>query len=214
MALLSRWRTLRIPETKGKVMMTRVLRITALAILLCGSAAALQAQSPGCQDVQFSAEVLARFPNAQDSCLDVIHRGGESYAVFKAQLQDVRGSTVRVRVKKRDGTYGASTSFPTKPGRKVLIDGKPYPVSELAPDQEITAYVRVDKPLIALEPVAESDPVDAAPMAEPQESQPVRLSSAAATMPHTASALGVLVLFAEFSLGVAVTLAVMRKLRN
>src|SRR5689334_21218425 len=147
--------------------MLRALCPVVVAAVLLGWAAAAHSQNPAaCQSVQFSAEVLSRFPGAQKSCLDVITRDGQQYAVFKAKLEDVHGNSLRVRVKNPDGSYGERKTLKAKRGRQVLIDGKTYPVSELAPDQEITAYVRVDRPMIALAPATESEPVDAEPMAE------------------------------------------------
>lgn len=195
-------------------MMTRALRCTVLAVPLL-AAAAVFAQSPGCPGVQFSAEVLSRFPDAAAACLDVIQKDGEQYGVFKAQLLDVRGNTVRVRVKKPDGTQGPVASFAAKPGRKVLIDGKAYPLSELAPNQEITAYVRVDRAYIALPPATQSERLDAVPLPEAPapERHSMRLSSAP-TMPHTASSLGAVALLGQFCVAIALSLMVVRKRRK
>jgi hypothetical protein len=114
-------------------------------------------------------------------------------------------------VKNPDGSYGERKTIQAKPGRQVLIDGKTYPVSELAPDQEITAYVRVDTPLVALAPATESEPIDAQPLMDsPPEDKPVRLSSAEPTMPATASTLGVLPLTGGFCLLVALGLMIWR----
>jgi hypothetical protein len=192
--------------------MTRpILRAMTLAAILIAVAGMTHAQNAACQSVQFSAEVLDRFPGARSSCLDVIERGGEQYAVFKAQLLEARGNNVRIRVKSPDGTLGPAATLVSKPGRKVLIDGKPYPVSELAPDQELTAYVRVDEPAIALAPVTDAEPVESVPLPA-QETGPVRLSSAAEpSMPETASSLGMLAVLGFFLLAVAAILTMMRK---
>lgn len=192
--------------------MTRpILRAMTLAAILIAVDGLAHAQNAACQSVQFSAEVLERFPRARASCLDVIQRGGEQYAVFKAQLLEVHGNNVRIRVKSPDGTLGPAATLVTKKDRKVLIDGKPYAVSELAPDQEITAYVRVDEPAIALAPVTDTEPVESVPL-PPQETGPVRLSSAAEpSMPETASSLGLLAVFGSFLLAVAAVFTMARK---
>jgi hypothetical protein len=194
------------------IIMMHVLRLAALASVLVASTVSVQAQNAACRDVQFSDDVLSRFPKAPASCLDVIERDGQHYAVFKAELQEVRGNNLRVRIKNPDGSYSATTSIATKPGRKVLIDGKPYPVSELAADQELTAYVRVDRPMIALPSATESEPLDVVPFAD---DGPVRVaSSGSPTMPHTASSLGVVALLGQFSLAVALAMTVIRKRRK
>jgi len=197
--------------------MARAFGSITLAAVLLAATVSIQAQNTAaCQSVRFSDEVLERFPGAPASCLDVITREGTQYAVFKAQLTDVRGSDVRVRVKNPDGTHGETKTIRTKPGRKVLINGQPYPVSELAADQEITVYVRVDRPMIALAPVSESDPLDATPLMQPErETQAIRVSSAGQpSMPHTASPIGAVALLGQFCLAAGLGLMVIRKRRK
>lgn len=186
------------------------------AILFAAAVATTHAQNSACQSVQFSAAVLDRFPGARASCLDVIQRDGQQYAVFKAQLTEVRGNSLRIRVKSPDGTYGPVTNLMAKPDRKVLIDGKPYLVSDLAPNQELTAYVRVDTPEIALAPVTEEESLESFPLAaQPEQAGPVQLSSAAApSMPQTASNVGIAAVLGLFLLVVAATFTTMRMSRR
>jgi hypothetical protein len=189
-----------------------VLRSAALMVALFPVTYLAHAQNPACESVQFSAQVLDRFPGARTSCLDVIEHKGQQYAVFKAQLLEVRGNSLRLRVKGPDGKYGPTTTMTARADRQVLIDGKPYPVRDLAPNQELTAYVRVDSPQIALAPVNESEPLESFPLAEPDEaSGPVKLASAEEpTMPDTAGWSAYLVILATFLLTTAVILTVMR----
>jgi hypothetical protein len=190
--------------------MNTVLRVTVLAAGLLASAALMAAESPGCPGVKFSQSVLEKFPRAQEACLDVIDKGGKQYAVFKADLTAVQGNTVRVRVKLPDGSYSDTKSIQTRPSLKVLIDGKPYAVSELAPNQELTTYIRVDQPMIALAPAGQSDPVDAVPLAEPAPPAQ-RLAAAEPTMPHTASQLGLTFIMGLFCTAVALALRISRR---
>jgi hypothetical protein len=184
------------------------------AVLLMFVTVPVEAQGPECQQVQFSEQVLERFPDARQSCLDVITRDGEEYAVFKAQLQEVRGNTLRVRVRNPDGSYGRLQSIRTSPGRRVLIDGRPYPVGDLAPNQELTAYVHVTRPEIALEPATASEPVEAAPLAAADASEdpaPTRLATAPPEMPATASPLENVALLGLLCLAVATCLNIIRR---
>ena len=183
----------------------RPLIMAALALGLSGLA--LAQNNSACQKMRFSDEVLARFPRAADACLDVITRDGQSYAVFKAKLDRVTGNTLRLRFKQPDGTYAAAQNVKTSPGRRVLIDGKPTPVSELAPDQELTAYVRVDKPLLALEPVSESEPLEPVAMGAPEPA----VARADPVMPHTASPTGILAMLGAFCCAVAFVLSMARR---
>jgi hypothetical protein len=191
--------------------MNHAFRFLPLALLVA-AAVPVHAQGPDCQAVKFSEQVLDRFPDARRSCLDVITRDGQEYAVFKAELQEVRGNTLRVRVKNPDGTFGRTQSIQTSPQRRVLIDGKPYPVSELAPNQELTAYVHVTRPEIAIAPVADTEPVEAVPLTA--EEGPTRVASAPPEMPATAGPLEYVALLAVFCLAVAMSLNIIRRRRK
>ena len=189
--------------------MKTMFRVTVLVAGLAASAALSAAENPGCANVKFSQAVLEKFPRAQEACLDVIEKGGEQYAVFKADLTGVQGNTVRVRVKLPDGSYSDPKSIKTNPKLRVLVDGKPYTVSELAPNQELTTYIRVDKPMIALAPAEPSDPVEPVPLAAPE---PTRLAAAPApTMPHTASQAALPLLMGLFCAAVAFALRISRR---
>jgi hypothetical protein len=189
-------------------MKCHAVRAFALATVVIAASGAAFAQNPaGCQGVVFSDEVLNRFPKAPQACLDVIRRDGQDNAVFTAQLESVSGNTMRVKIKKPDGSYAETTSIKTSPQRRILVDGKAVQVADLAPDQEITAYVRVDKPMIALPPVTESEPLEAVPLAAPE---PV-VARAEPAMPHTASEVPLLALFGTFLWGLAIALRLARR---
>jgi hypothetical protein len=190
--------------------MNTALRVTVLVAGLFASAALMAAESQGCPNVKFSPSVLEKFPRAQEACLDVISKGGQQYAVFKADLTGVQGNTVRVRVKLPDGSYSDTKSIRTKPDLQVLIDGKPYPVSELAPNQELTTYIRVDQPMIALAPANQSDPVDAVPMAAAEPPTP-HLAAANPVMPHTADQAALPMLMGLFCMAVAFAMRISRR---
>ena len=188
-----------------KLYASRPLVVAALALGLAG--AAFAQNNAACQNMRFSDEVLARFPRAPEACLDVITRDGEQYAVFKAQLDRVSGNTLRLRFRQPDGTYAAAQNVKTSPERRILIDGKPVRVSELAPNQELTAYVRVDKPLLALPPVSESAPLEPEPMAAPEPA----LARAEPVMPHTASPMTLIALLGAFCCAIAYALNLARR---
>jgi hypothetical protein len=187
--------------------MNTALRVIVLVSALFASAALSAAESPGCPNVKFSQSVLEKFPRAKEACLDVISKGGQQYAVFKADLTGVQGNTVRVRVKLPDGSYSDTKSIRTKPDLRVLIEGKPYAVSELAPNQELTTYIRVDQPMIALAPANQSDPVDPVPLAEP----PTEQLAAAPVMPHTADQARSPMLIGLFCLALALAVRISRR---
>src|SRR6185295_9581193 len=77
-----------------------------------------------------------------------------------------------------------------RPGFRVLIDGKPTRIEDLAIGQELTAYVKVTEPVVTLEPGSEEEPL------EPSVSKEEPLAAAAAqpALPQTASALPLVVI--------------------
>jgi hypothetical protein len=188
-------------------------RVTAGAILALASAAALAQNPAGCASVQFSDDVLARFPRAPDACLDVISRGGQDYAVFNARLVEVRGNTLRVRFKLPDGSFGPTQSVTPPRDFRVLINGTPTRVSDLAPDQELKAYVEVSRPVMALEPADSGQQLVIVPLVAEER---VAANSGPA-MPATAgpaplfATLGVLLACAALSLRTVFGLRALRR---
>jgi hypothetical protein len=147
----------------------------------------VHAQQSKCRTVQFSDSVLQRFPRAREACLDVITRNGEEYAVFKADLLRVGGQTARMRAKLPDGTHAPAQNIRIDPKRRVLVNGKPVRPDQLAVGQEITAYVKVTEPVLALAPADESEPL----ATQPLEAADARVASAedSPRMPTTAGPL-------------------------
>lgn len=145
-----------------------------------------QAQTPNCQTVEFSKEVVQRFPRIREVCLDVIERNGELLAVFKADLLKVSGNKARIRAKLPDGSHAEARTVQVTPQRRVLVDGKSYRVSELALGQELTFYAKVDEPVATLAPADASEPVEFVAL---EASEPTQLAAADPQMPKTASLL-------------------------
>jgi hypothetical protein len=171
-----------------------------MAALFVAPGVFAQGQSPQCQRVQFSEQVLERFPNAPEECLDVITRDGQQYAVFKADLIRTANNGVRVRMKKPDGSFGESRFIRTSPQLRVLVDGDKVRVRDLAVGQTLTAYVKVTEPVIALAPESETVALQLVPLeaadtrvaaadAAPADSAPAPAPAESPQMPETASSL-------------------------
>ena len=166
--------------------MKSLVSLGSLALALL-SAAALAQQPAACERVQFSEEVLARFPNIRAACLDVITKGDQQYAVVKADLVRVSGRRMTVRVKRPDGSHSDPIGINTKSGARVNIDGKATALQDLAVGQELTAYVHVTDPGIALAPAEEVEVVEFTPV--PATPEPVATVASAPEMPKTATKL-------------------------
>jgi hypothetical protein len=187
-------------------------RATAGAALLLITATAFAQNPEACAAVKFSADVLERFPRAPEACFDVISRGGEEFAVFNARLSQVNGNTMRVRFRHPDGSLGSSNRITVQPDFRVLIEGKPTRVSELAPNQDLKAYVPVTRPMLALEPADSPEKLLIVPLAVDRDAgDRTQLAEASdgPSMPDTAgpvplfAAAGLLFACAAFGMRVA-----------
>lgn len=187
--------------------------------LPCAAAALLVgdvtwSRSPGCADVHFSAQVLSRFPRAPEACLDVISRDGQKYGVFKAQLDEVRGNTLRLRFKLPDGTRATPVQITPKPGARVLIDGRPTDFRDLQPGQELTAYVRVDQAVVALAPADADQSLQFVPLPESKREPIAAASAPGPAMPDTASSVTTIGWAGQLFLFGAIGLALLRRMRS
>ncbi|HZF14479.1 MAG TPA: LPXTG cell wall anchor domain-containing protein [Steroidobacteraceae bacterium] len=184
-----------------------VLRFGASCAVLLMLASEAGAQQPAaCQTVQFSAEVLARFPRIRDACLDVISRDGVQYAVVKVYLVRTSSSGVTVRVNLPDGTRSEPRFIKTDPKFRVLVDKQPTRVQDLAVGQELSTYIKVTDPMIALEPAEATEPVALTPLADTPPPAPE-----GAPLPVTGSLMPTLGLAGAILLCLALALRVFRR---
>jgi len=159
------------------------LSIIGATVLLGG--ASVPALAADCATAQFSDEVLARFPNIRAVCSEVIEKDGQQYAVVKGDLVRTGNNAVYMKFKMADGTKSDTRKIETRPEFRVKIDGKPVSVRNLAVGQELTAYVKVSDPVIALEPY-ESVALETTPL---ETTAPMVASNETGDMPKTASAM-------------------------
>ena len=153
------------------------------ATALLGGVAA-PALAADCATAQFSQEVLDRFPNIRLVCSEIIEKEGQQYAVVKGDLVRTGTNSVYMKFKLADGTKSDTRKIEVKPEFRAKVDGKPVSVRNLAVGQELTAYVKVTEPVMALEPAADETLV-----LTPIEPAAPMVADTSADMPHTASAL-------------------------
>jgi hypothetical protein len=167
------------------------LALVGVGLLVTLPAPSAHAQGATCQTAKFSDTVLQRLPDVRDFCHDVVTRDGESYAVIKAGLVRSNRDGMTVRIKKPDGTMSDKRYFRVKPDFRVLVKGKPTRVDHLALGQELTAYVKVTEPVIALEPASPSEALTPTAL---EEAPPTQVAEATPppAMPRTASILPLL----------------------
>lgn len=185
----------------------RMYLLIGLAALLAVPAS--YAQSTACKSVEFSGAVLERFPNAPQGCLDVVERDGQTFAVYKADLVRIARDTAFLKFKLPDGTRSTTRAIKTDPARRVLIQGRPTRVQDLAVGQELTLYVKVSEPVLALAPASETEPLDLQPLAD-ERTQVASASTEETTMPSTAGWTYTFGLAGALLLAMAGILALMR----
>src|SRR6185295_18871957 len=159
------------------------LSIIGVTAVLGGVAA--PALAADCATAQFSQEVLDRFPNIRLVCSEIIEKEGQQYAVVKGDLVRTGTNAVYMKFNLADGTKSDTRKIETRPEFRVKVDGKPVSVRNLAVGQQLTAYVKVSDPVIALEPAETSDTLASYPI---QDAAPA-MAASNAEMPHTASPL-------------------------
>lgn len=173
---------------------------------------ALAQQPAACERVEFSAEVLARFPNIRQACLDVITKGDQTYAVVKADLVRATSRRMTVRVKRPDGSHSDPIGINVAPNERYNVGGKPTAVQDLAVGQELTAYISVKDPGIALAPAEELEVVEFTPVpATPEPAPQQAAAEPAPAMPKTATALPLLGSIGVFLLALGAGLAYKRR---
>jgi hypothetical protein len=164
--------------------------ILALPLALLSTVAAVpgQAQEMSCQNAQFSETVMQRFPRVRAACLEVIRRDSVYFAVFKADLVRVTQSGVRIRPKLPDGSHAETRHVDVSPDRRVLVEGEQFRFDELSLPQELTVYIQVTEPMVALSPVNDIEPWALSSL---QNVEPARTASAdtPVAMPDTSSVL-------------------------
>ena len=158
-------------------------------VLALVPALAFAQQPAACERVEFSEEVLARFPNIRQACLDVINKDGQDYVVVKADLVRATSRRMTVRIKRPDGSYSDPIGINIKPNARLNVDGKMVGIQDVAVGQELTAYVRVKDPGIAL--ASDTEVVEFTPVPATPEPEPAPAAQAAAApapeMPTTAT---------------------------
>jgi hypothetical protein len=163
--------------------MRRSIYLSIIGVTAVLGGVAAPALAADCASAQFSDSVLARFPNIRAVCTEVIEKDGQQYAVVKGDLVRTGNNAVYMKFNLADGTKSDTRKIETRPEFRVKVDGKPVSVRNLAVGQQLTAYVKVSDPVIALEPAESSDQIAAYPI---QEAAPA-MAANTAEMPRTAS---------------------------
>jgi len=172
-----------------------------------GFATAASAQDLGCDDLVWSATVLANNPNIADACLDVVNINGVPTAKFRARVVRQSVNSTLIQWQLPDGSWSpAQRRYPDR-GFAARIQDKEVKILDLPERQEVNVYVPAGAETWSV-PMAEAATTSAAPAAaavaapvaaaaapEPEpEPEPVMLPTTATQLPLLALLGGVLIL--------------------
>ena len=106
---------------------------------------AAMAQVPTCDDINWSASVLAANPDIGQSCRGVYERNGEYYAKATIEVVRVRGNSMTFRPIHTDGSRGDSRTITVPADWRAEIGGRKYRASDLMRGQELNIYIPSDR---------------------------------------------------------------------
>jgi hypothetical protein len=106
-----------------------------------------------CADLKFSAEFLARYPDAPKACIEAREYEGKRYAKFQAKVY--LNSADRTTVTLLDPKGADLSTFSIRPGStSIKINGKDTKFSELRPGEKMTFWVSEDRMTASALPTA------------------------------------------------------------
>ena len=124
--------------------------MTRMRVSCCAASAALLLAIPvvgsakddyGCNDVNFSEEIVAKLPRVRDACQDVKMKGDKVYAHFVGEVMAIDSTAVTVKFKDRAGKDVSELTLAPTQEVSVTADGKEIPFTKLEKGMKIDAYV-------------------------------------------------------------------------
>jgi hypothetical protein len=126
--------------------------ITLMALTAAAAASAVSAQSrvdrafeatgTSCEQVTWSKEAIAKYPNIEKACKEVMQRDGKFFVKFEGEVERVsdRGQQVTV-----DFEGGDRLTLTPPQNLTVYMDGRQTTVSNLRPGDQLNFYVPQDQ---------------------------------------------------------------------
>lgn len=98
-----------------------------------------------CSEVKYSAEFLAKYPDAPAACVEAVEKGGKRYAKFKARVY--LNSKDRTTVELLNVRGDRLSTFSIKPSADAAVDmdGKMVKFSDLKVGEKISFWVSADR---------------------------------------------------------------------
>jgi len=169
--------------------------LSALPLLAFASTAS----AATCDDIELGYEITSQFPDAANSCLDVVEKDGEMYVKMRARLtRSPNGNYATFRFLHADGTEGPQYSTSLDPSWRANIDGRDYRLRDLARGQELNVYLPPDR--FAMHVDADDVMDDVITPVAITTAEPESAPSSAAMLPSTAGNMPLFALFGSIAL--------------
>ena len=128
----------------------RALMGSALALpLAIGAAFAAEDMEKGtkiaCSEMKYSAEFLAKYPDAPAACVEAVDKDGKRYAKFQAKVFLNSEDRTTVELLNVKGDPLSTFSFKPGPDAGVMIDGKKTKFTDLDKGEKISFWVSEDR---------------------------------------------------------------------
>jgi len=175
--------------------MRRTITVTTAAVLTLLLASPVGAQEVVCSDVEFDADIIAKYPEVQDACLAVVEDGGVRYVHLRAEVQNNWISSMTIRYEHADGTWGPLKTVTPPEGFTAIVNGESRSVDEIEEGTVMNVFVPEGRWEVAMSDVAEtpmaemtfaavaSEEADEPVAEEPAEAAPAEVQAADAEEP-------------------------------
>jgi hypothetical protein len=159
-------------------------------IALAGLGMSANANALTCNDITFSAEAFAAYEFVDRACLEIVDRGGKTFAKMTARVVDQTPGGTQLRYMHSDGTRGPRHKSVMPKNFVLHLGGKAVMLKDLVERQDINVYVSDEfwsapaaAPAAAAAPPPPPPPPAPAPEPEPE---PMALPTTAGPLPWLA----------------------------
>lgn len=123
----------------------RKLLLTSAVLAVMANPAAAQTGALTCDDLVWSAQVLAANPDVGKSCQGVYERAGKLYAKVEIEVVRARGNRLTFKSVHTDGSSSSNRSVMVPNSWRANIEGEEYRAGELLPGQKLNVYLPEDR---------------------------------------------------------------------
>lgn len=119
--------------------------IVLFALLTTSALAGALERAPECEDLNWSAQVIAANPDISRSCLGVYVRNNKYFAKSQIEVVRVNGYSLTFRAVRRDGSLGKPRRVTVPTTWRAQIDGVSYRAADLYAGQRLNVYIPEDR---------------------------------------------------------------------